>query len=645
VEVRDPEGTNLALVSRGAGVTVSSTSDAHNTDRYSANTLWGPLQYDLGNKWTKVGSDNGSSLWCFTEHEKGVLKIDEDFDNAISEAVKNGIHVMLTLDFKGNWIYEKPPRKSQWFEARFREINESYLCGIAVADDSPEMFEGYLNYVEYMVHHFKDRVKYFEIGNEWNGWHHGDYSLNWYKNDILEPTCDLIKKIAPEVKISLGSPTGFFTEEILSCLGSGVRASEGTLSVPGRMLAAVKGVRRNDVVVSVDVETEAPVGIVLRFRGRDNFLAAIFDPGNAEIYFLECIGFHVVEKDVIAKYSHKGTVSVEGMRTSVHMEVRSAGRNVTCTVSDGEKTASTLYTVNTVDAEGSIGLLQYPGQANGAFLHFRVTDSAGHLIFKDDFEAHEELAKRWNIHWNHWDNHKAPLAQRIDAIGWHGGDLPHPHKEYFSRVKAFRKACEQLGFTGEYFCNEIYAGSVYPPGPDENYGLFRLTEYQEAKYLVNTIVGYSCLNIEAGPCHVHLTGYPHPQALCRTTWPSHVVTPIQPKPSYYCLRTIATAMDDFYEAEFPVTFTDDSDITSFTLESGDKTHLMIAAWIERPLADQAAEKKTSVLMRGSKAEAAWGVDLFNGTEQALHMVVSEEGTVIEDIMLKDYPVLLRFKIR
>ena len=155
VEVINPDGRNLALISNGAGVTVSSTSDAHNSDRFSANSLWGPLQYDIGNKWSKIGSDNGSLMWCFTEHEKGVLKVDEDADKAVTEAANNGINILLTIDFKGNWIYENPPKKTNWFEARFKELNESYLCGIGLATDNGEMYEGYLRYVKYMAEHFK----------------------------------------------------------------------------------------------------------------------------------------------------------------------------------------------------------------------------------------------------------------------------------------------------------------------------------------------------------------------------------------------------------------------------------------------------------------------------------------------------------
>jgi len=459
--VNSPAGDNLALVSRGAGVTVSSTSDHHNTDRYSANSLWGPLQYELGNKWTKVGSDNGSGLWCFTEHEKGVLKVDGEFDKAITEAVHNGMKVMLTLDFKGNWIYGNPPRKTDWRTARFREINESYMCGIPLVDDSPEMFQAYLNYVVYMVRHFKDRVEYFEIGNEWNCWD-GKRTVEWYMNSIFEPTYDAIKSAEPEVKISLGSTGGFPAEALLECLG-------------GRWGA-------------------------------------------------------------------------------------------------GERPAA---------------------------------------------------------------------ARRVSAISWHPGDFPD--KEYFDKVRDFRRECEKLGFRGEYFCNEIYAGAAYPPGPLEDGNIFRLSDMREAKYLTRSIAGHSSLNIEAGNCHVHFTGFPHPQALCRTTWPSQVVAPSQPKPSYYCIRNIATAMDDFYETEFPVVFSDGADIICFTLENGDKSQRMIAAWAQAPLADAVTERQTDIAIPDSRFEKAWGIDIFNGTEQELDIAPAESQTVIKGVRVKDYPVLLRFK--
>jgi len=458
IQIRDERGNNLALFSRGAGVTVSSVSNHHGTDLYAAKSLWGPLQYDLGNKWVKIGSDNGSGLWCFTEHEKGDLEVDIEFDKAVTEAVNNGIHIILTLDFKGNWIYENPPRKTNWFSARFHEINESYMCGIPLADDSPEMFEGYLKYVEYMVKHFQDRVDYFEIGNEWNIWD-GRRTLDWYMDTIFSPTYDMIKRILPDAKILLGSPGGFLPEVLLDCL--------------------------------------------------------------------KRLG----------------------------------------------------YTLG------------------------------------------------------------GPLKRRVDAVGWHTGEPPDWN--YFNGVRQFKRCCEKLGFTGAYFCNEVYAGSVYPPGPLNNGDIFRLSDLQEAKFLLRSIVGHSSLNVEAGNCHVFFTGFPHPQALCRTTWPNQVTAPCQPKPSYYCLRNAATVLDDFYEADFPVIFSNNANIIHFSLISGDKKLWMLTIWVQTPLLDILTEINTDILLPGNPCVKAWAVDLFNGMEQELELGVINGNTVIKGILIKDYPVCLK----
>ena len=224
VEVRNPAGNNLALVSRGAGVTVSSTSHGCNNDRYTQDSLWNPLNYDLGNKWVRVGGDNGSYMWHFTEHEKGKLEIDSAFDASITDCVKHGVSVILNIDFKGNWLYAKEPRKTDWAQCRFREFNDYYnhAKNLPMVTDSPEMFQAYLKYVECMVRHFKDRVTYFEIGNEWNAW-----TPEFFMSRFFAPTYAAIKKIAPNAKIMLGSPSGFEARLILGCLGKGGKVTPG----------------------------------------------------------------------------------------------------------------------------------------------------------------------------------------------------------------------------------------------------------------------------------------------------------------------------------------------------------------------------------------------------------------------------------
>ena len=83
------------------------------------------------------------------------------------------------------------------------------------ADANAEMHQGYLRYVEFMARHFKDRVNYFELGNEWNAL----FGPEHYMRAFFEPAFKLVKQVAPNAKIMLGSAAGFDADYILDCLG------------------------------------------------------------------------------------------------------------------------------------------------------------------------------------------------------------------------------------------------------------------------------------------------------------------------------------------------------------------------------------------------------------------------------------------
>lgn len=215
VQVLDSAGQNLALASRGAAVTVSSTYHGYGMDRFTQEMLW-PVQYDLGFKWTRVGYDMGMFLWSYVEREKGKLQIDARADQAITEAHRNGVNVILCLD-KGNWLYHNPPRKTDWKKSRITELMETYYDHQGWPDDNPAMMKGWLRYVAYMAKHFKDRVAYFEILNEWVGPLGVDRYVKIIKNAI-----PVIRRVAPRAKIMLGSTGEFDQKTMLDCLRAGL---------------------------------------------------------------------------------------------------------------------------------------------------------------------------------------------------------------------------------------------------------------------------------------------------------------------------------------------------------------------------------------------------------------------------------------
>lgn len=455
VEVRDTRGNNLALISRGAGVTVSSTSYGLLNDHITQDLLWGPLQYDLGNKWVRVGPDNGSFTWNYVELKKGVLQIDRRADESISECVRNGIKVIMNLDFKeGNWRYKNPPTRSDWRQDRFRKINDNYTDGPGPANQNPEMWAGWLRFVDYMVRHFKGRVTYWELGNEWNG----AISPEQYMA-VFEPTYAAVKNADPQAKIMLGSVVGFEPGKMLACLGQTGVSGKGNPIKPG-------------------------------------------------------------------------------------------------------------------------------------------------------------------------------LGPRLDAIGWH--PLVSPDAAYVAAVKDFKSKAETLGFHGVYQATEIYSASLYPPGPPQY-----VSEMQYAKQIARLLICHNGLGMMAAPCHPHLTGFPCWSNHVRLTWPTQTLIPCQGAASYYVWRTMATIMECFRARDFPVSFAGQPNLMKFTFAGGDGRQLLIAAWNPAVLVDGISEVQCDLRMQGVAANQATAIDIFNGTEQKLNMTVVGGATVIPDLLIKDYPVLIR----
>ena len=186
VEVRNESGANLALVSRGAGVTVSSTTRGFGDEKILHDQLW-PVHYDLGLKWVRVAYWDSVLNWLYVEREKGVLRIDPLADQTITECHQNGISVVLCLAY-GNWLYTpqgRRPHPKQIIETPWE---------MAPPPTTPPMLEGYKNFVRFMVRHFRDRVRYFEIWNE----PHGKYAWGNKPNPVEYAT--LVKEIAPIIR-------------------------------------------------------------------------------------------------------------------------------------------------------------------------------------------------------------------------------------------------------------------------------------------------------------------------------------------------------------------------------------------------------------------------------------------------------------
>jgi hypothetical protein len=82
--------------------------------------------------------------WGAVEREKGKLALPEQFDTYVRKAAAEGVSVLLILDY-GNRLYDDGDRPH-----------------------SPEAIEGFCRYAEFVVRHFGQQVRLYEIWNEWD---------------------------------------------------------------------------------------------------------------------------------------------------------------------------------------------------------------------------------------------------------------------------------------------------------------------------------------------------------------------------------------------------------------------------------------------------------------------------------------------
>ena len=139
--------------------------------------------------------------WSTVEPAKGQYRIPDSADAAVDYTLSIGLEPLFILDY-GNSNYGSDVTTDEWLE-------------------------GYLGYVEYMVTHFKGRVKYYEVWNEWNiglgGMDKKYRDMADVYAKLLIATYKVIKEIDPTITVIGGVVAGGeekWTEKFLQCPGA-----------------------------------------------------------------------------------------------------------------------------------------------------------------------------------------------------------------------------------------------------------------------------------------------------------------------------------------------------------------------------------------------------------------------------------------
>lgn len=165
--------------------------------------MWS-LNYGMGVKWVKVNFWLESLNLQFVERETGRYEIDPFTDAAITEAAECGVKIIMCL----GGFYGLPNHPDY--------------------SDEAEGIEGFCNYVRFMVDHFKNRVKYYEIFNEYYGQHTYSPGVGPFELAASEyaqyavPAAKAIKAGCAEAKVVLVGPDPLAWDFIEASLNAGL---------------------------------------------------------------------------------------------------------------------------------------------------------------------------------------------------------------------------------------------------------------------------------------------------------------------------------------------------------------------------------------------------------------------------------------
>lgn len=213
----------------------------------------------------------------------------------------------------------------------------------------------------------------------------------------------------------------------------------------------------------------------------------------------------------------------------------------------------------------------------------------------------------------------------VDAVSWHAcdGTSPEYMAEFYynipSLIQEIKDAASSHGFDGEYIVEEVLWRTPKDPHP-LGYEYSEYGEIPSAKYYARGIVMYRGMDLTTGLALENLDELPH---MVRV------------------IRNLCTVMAGAKPIELPIEI--ESEATNirsygFSLSNGDK---LLALWTDGVAVDDDAGVEATLTLPGFSAQKVIGIDILNGFEQEL-VTSSEDGNlVIRDLLIRDYPIILR----
>lgn len=213
----------------------------------------------------------------------------------------------------------------------------------------------------------------------------------------------------------------------------------------------------------------------------------------------------------------------------------------------------------------------------------------------------------------------------VDGISFHPmyGTSPEYdiHKQYYyeysSLIQEIKDVASAHGFNGEYIAEELNWRTPRNPHPDE---VWIYSETVAAKYYARGIVMHLGMDLTTGLALEELEQLP---LMVRV------------------IQNLCTVMAGAEPISLPVEIQSEAtNIRSygFSSSNGDK---LLALWTDGVAVDDDPGIEATLTLPGFSAQRVVGIDVLNGFEQQLVTSIEDRNLVIQNLLVKDYPIILR----
>ena len=218
----------------------------------------------------------------------------------------------------------------------------------------------------------------------------------------------------------------------------------------------------------------------------------------------------------------------------------------------------------------------------------------------------------------------------VDAVSWHPfyGESPLNDQarettywaNYPSTVQAFKKEAARLGFEGEYMVEEMVWRTYRDFVPHESP---HYTDIEAAKYAARAIVMHRSFGIKMVSNQILMPGV------------------IQLLPRYYVIRTLCTVMAGADPIPWKIGIDnppEELESCSFVLPDGSR---LVALWLDTVASDYHPGVNITLNLGEISPDIVAGIDSLNGFQQHLQIHREHGELIIPNLLIRDYPLILR----